>query len=113
MSLQTAHEYNCDRQYHAMVSRDEAIAEMIDELLDGEYKPTAVDNIVDALNRASRSNDIQCMAIEQAFKDGDILLAGEIIKAISEHYWTVKAEADATAKLAERDAEMREFHNDF
>ena len=100
MNAQTQYEYACEASYQRQFDDDDLICKKIDELMSGEYNPNNFDNAVDAMYK----NPIQLAEWERAMKDGDLLLAGEIMDDVSEGYWLAKAEKDAP-DLVEADAE--------
>ena len=95
MNIALAYDHFCSRQYAQMNAQDAALAEMIDALTEGEYNPYLYANAMEAMD----NSPIQQKAWTQAMMDGDLLLAAEIIKTVSENYWLRRAEEDAPAKL--------------
>lgn len=95
MNTALAYDHFCSRQYAQMNDQDAELAEMIDALTEGEYNAYTFENAMEAMYQ----NPIQQMAWTKAMMDGDLLLAAEIIKTVSEHYWLRRAEEDAPAKL--------------
>lgn len=95
-------ERSYDRDFDAASDYSDDVQEMEDNLLDGEYNPAHIDNIVECLNDLSFRNDIRCKSVEAAFESQDTALAGEIMAALCFEYWQMKAAADAPSKLAEQ-----------
>lgn len=105
MNIALAYDNYCDRQYAALHDDDEALAEMIDTLTAGEYNANKWNNAMEAMGE----EPVQQMAWQRAMQGGDLLLAGEIIKTVSENYWLKRAEQDAPARLAELRASNTDF----
>ena len=93
MSVITRYEAAMERDYNRMIDAAGDVQDIADDLLmQAEYDWTDAEAISMAL---SETKGLQPQALQQALIDGDLMLAGEILKHISMTYWENRAQKDA------------------
>ncbi len=81
----------------------EQIQEKFDDLIDGDYSPYMLENVIECLGELEGHTELQA-----ALNDQDEEMVGTIILNFSHAYWTKRAKERATELVKEEDERTRE-----
>ena len=93
--------------YERQVAIDEIHAEQVqekfDDLIDGDYSPYLLENVVECLSEIEGHTELQV-----ALNDQDEEMVGTLILNLSHTYWTKRAKERAEKLVREEDERARE-----
>lgn len=93
--------------YEWELDRAEAIQKIQDELYVGDYSPTQLDNLLEALDNHDSAKDMA--EFSKALAAEDVAEIGSSALYISRQYWTLRAEKRALEIFEEQENSARDY----